>query len=144
MKVSKTLTNGELTEEVLESLEDVVEGVCWDVVCSIDSQLRKGKAFLDEGQKDKLKTHLRDGVNLNLTINAGMLISKLSDIDIYPRDINQRGLESFGSPEETEAVYLETTPKELSDTVEMLRDPREADQPDALEKRRAAYAESQA
>lgn len=102
MKDSKTLTNEELSQKVLDELEDVVLMVCNNVVEGIDMQLRKGHNCLDCGQKEKLVAHLREKVNLNLTINAGILTKDLAGLDIYPRDMLNRGLDSFLKDEETE------------------------------------------
>lgn len=100
MKDSKTLTNEELSQRVLDELEDVILSVCNNVVESIDMQLRKGHNFLDYKQKEELVSHLREKVNLNLTINAGIQTKDLASIDIYPRDMLNRGLDSFIPMEE--------------------------------------------
>jgi hypothetical protein len=104
MKVSKTLTNEELSQKVLDELEDVVLSVCNDVVEGIDMQLRKGSNFLDWKQKEDLLEHLREKININLTINAGILTKDLSGIEIYPRDMLNRGLDSFVKEEESEST----------------------------------------
>lgn len=102
MKDSKTLTNEELSQKVLDELEDIILMVCNNVVEGIDMQLRKGHNFLDSKQKEELVDHLRGKVNLNLTINAGILTKDLASIDIYPRDMLNRGLDSFLPEEDDE------------------------------------------
>jgi hypothetical protein len=100
MKVSKTLTNEELSERVLTELEDVVISVCNDVAEGIDIQLRKSHHFLDRKQKEELVNHLREKVNLKLTINVGIQTNDLAIIEIYPIDMLTRGLDSFVTDEE--------------------------------------------
>jgi len=102
MKDSKTLTNEELSQKVLDELEDIIVMVCNNVVEGIDMQLRKGHNFLDYKQKEALVEYLRGKVNLNLTINAGILTKDLAGLDIYPRDMLNRGLDSFLPVEEDE------------------------------------------
>jgi hypothetical protein len=104
MKVSKTLTNEELSGKVLDELEDIVLSVCRDVADGIDIQLRKGRCYLNEFQKEELIEHLREKVNLNLTINAGIQTKDLANIDIYPQSIDSKGLDSFLEEDEKDTT----------------------------------------
>jgi len=109
MKVSKTLTNEELSEKVLTELEDVVLSVVNDVVEGIDMQLRKGHNFLDYKQKEELVERLREKVNLNLTINAGIQTKDLASVEIYPRDMLNRGIDSFVKNENKDSFSKSVT-----------------------------------
>lgn len=140
MKNSCTLTGTELSQQVLDLLDDAIQKVCSDCVTSLNMQLKKNGCMLTESQIDKLMNHLKAGVNLNLTINTGVKESQLAELEIYPISLSQSRLDGFTFKEDG-ADLSEVEAEELEDIIKE-HDPRAETDFENLQKRRMAFNEA--
>jgi len=96
MKNSQTLEDRELSDDVLHSMEELIQDHVNELIEKYNTQLMKNGKRLDQGDVVKLRRAIRgDKLRIKMTISSSVNQKLLDDWDIFPVSLNQGSLNDF-------------------------------------------------
>lgn len=96
MKNSQTLEDRELSDDVLHSMEELIQDHVNELIEKYNTQLMKNGKRLDQGDVVKLRRAIRgDKLRIKMTISSSVNQKLLDDWDIFPVSLKQGSLNDF-------------------------------------------------